>query len=84
MAYGIAGTRAAQLATRTIPIVMTGIIDPVAQGFVASLSHPGGNITGLSNLSEQPWGAPVRDRDRAEGAVTGRGGRHRSTWSWTG
>jgi putative ABC transport system substrate-binding protein len=50
--YGDAGTRAAQHATRTIPIVMTGIADPVAQGFVSSMAHPGGNITGLSNRSE--------------------------------
>jgi putative ABC transport system substrate-binding protein len=54
--YGVAGARAAQQATRTIPIAMTGIIDPVAQGFVASMAHPGGNITGLSNLSEALFG----------------------------
>jgi putative ABC transport system substrate-binding protein len=35
--------------TRTIPIVFVSITDPVASGFVASLSHPGGNITGFSN-----------------------------------
>jgi ABC-type uncharacterized transport system substrate-binding protein len=34
--------------TRTIPIVFVQVHDPVAQGFVASLSHPGGNITGFS------------------------------------
>jgi putative ABC transport system substrate-binding protein len=34
--------------TGTIPIVAVGITDPVAQGFVASLAHPGGNITGFS------------------------------------
>src|SRR5712691_812921 len=43
--------RAAQHATRTIPIVMAGTSDAVAAGFVASLAHPGGNITGLSDLS---------------------------------
>ena len=36
--------------TRTIPIVFVQVVDPVGQGFVASLSHPGGNATGLVNL----------------------------------
>ena len=48
VARGASGTRGAQRATRTIPIVMTGNYDPVGQGFVASLARPGGNITGLS------------------------------------
>ncbi len=39
---------AAQQATRTVPIVMIGITDPVESGLVAKLSRPGGNITGLS------------------------------------
>ena len=42
---------AAMAATRTIPIVMATSTDPVANGFVASLARPGGNITGLSNIS---------------------------------
>src|SRR5947207_8977620 len=37
-------------ATKTIPIVMTQASDPVASGFVVSLSRPGGNITGLSSV----------------------------------
>ncbi len=41
-------TRAAKDATKTIPIVITDIGDPVAYGFVPSLARPGGNITGMS------------------------------------
>jgi putative tryptophan/tyrosine transport system substrate-binding protein len=44
-------THAAKQATRTIPIVMTTVGDPVRYGFVASLARPGGNITGLSTYS---------------------------------
>ena len=46
-------TRAAKEATNTIPIVMAQDSDPVGNGFVASLARPGGNITGLSNLSPE-------------------------------
>jgi putative tryptophan/tyrosine transport system substrate-binding protein len=35
--------------TGTIPIVFANVTDPVGQGFVASLAHPGGNVTGFSN-----------------------------------
>ncbi len=42
--------RAAQLATRTIPVVMVTSADPIAEGFVESLARPGGNITGLATL----------------------------------
>src|SRR5580700_1583226 len=41
---------ALQQATRTVPIVFTMIYEPVAQGFVASLAHPGGNTTGFTNV----------------------------------
>ena len=40
--------RAAQQATGTLPIIIAGVLDPVGQGFVASLGRPGGNITGLT------------------------------------
>jgi putative tryptophan/tyrosine transport system substrate-binding protein len=46
-------TRSAKEATSTIPIVMGSDIDPVGNGFVASLARPGGNITGLSALSPE-------------------------------
>jgi putative ABC transport system substrate-binding protein len=44
---------AARQATRTIPIVMPTSSDPVGDGLVASLAHPGGNITGLSVMSPE-------------------------------
>jgi putative tryptophan/tyrosine transport system substrate-binding protein len=56
--YGSPATQAAKQATATIPIVMTGIGDPVRAGFVASLAHPGGNITGNTILG--PEMAPKR------------------------
>src|SRR2546425_6552666 len=53
----VVGTDAAIAAvkreTRTIPIVMTFSTDPVGTGFVASLARPGGNVTGLSNISPE-------------------------------
>ena len=45
---GPQAVRAVQHATTTIPIIMAVIEDPVELGFVTSLAHPGGNITGLS------------------------------------
>ncbi len=45
------GVRAAQKATSTIPIIMSGVGDPVGLGFVQSLARPGGNITGHSNIN---------------------------------
>ncbi len=47
---GAAETAAAQRTTRTIPIVFVSG-NPVAQGFAASLSHPGGNLTGVAILT---------------------------------
>jgi len=47
------GISAVKRETRTIPIVMTFSTDPVGTGFVTSLAHPGGNITGLSNISSE-------------------------------
>jgi putative ABC transport system substrate-binding protein len=42
--------RAAQQATKTIPIVMVSVANPIETGLVASLAHPGGNITGVTNF----------------------------------
>jgi putative ABC transport system substrate-binding protein len=46
-----AATRAVQQTTRTIPIVMSLVNDPVGSGLVASLARPGGNVTGLTVMS---------------------------------
>jgi len=50
---GSGSTRSAKEATNTIPIVMANDNDPIGNGFVASLAHPGGNITGLSRLAPE-------------------------------
>jgi len=52
--------RSAQNATKTIPIVLTGSgSDPVKAGFVESLARPGGNVTGLTNLSRELGGKRI-------------------------
>jgi len=48
---GGGSARAAMQATRTIPIVFPAAADPVLEGLVQSLPHPGGNVTGLSIIS---------------------------------
>jgi len=53
-------TRAARQATRTIPIVMTVVNDPVGSGLVASLAHPGGNVTGLTVMSPDLTGKQLQ------------------------
>ncbi|MGH8634174.1 MAG: ABC transporter substrate-binding protein [Burkholderiales bacterium] len=46
--------QAAHAATRVIPVVMLHIGDPVADGFIKSLSHPGGNMTGFAGIGDIP------------------------------
>ena len=53
LAAGPPAVRAAQAATRTIPIVMQFTGDPVAAGVVASLARPGGNVTGVTAMGTQ-------------------------------
>jgi len=53
---GTSVLKVVQQATRSIPIVFVNVIDPVGQGFVQSLAHPGGNITGLSNVESEMGG----------------------------
>jgi putative ABC transport system substrate-binding protein len=53
-------TRAAQRATKTIPIVMVTISNAVFSGFVVSLAKPGGNITGIASQSEVVLGKVIQ------------------------
>ena len=54
---GAGQIQAAKNATKTIPIVMTGLAaDPVELGFVESLARPGGNVTGLTTLFRELGG----------------------------
>jgi putative ABC transport system substrate-binding protein len=46
-------TQAAKAATTTVPIVMLGISDPVANGMVANLARPGGNVTGTALMQSE-------------------------------
>ncbi|WP_208867027.1 ABC transporter substrate-binding protein, partial [Bradyrhizobium sp. AS23.2] len=53
VAYPTPAAVAARLATKSIPIVMMGVADPVGTGLVASLSRPGGNVTGTSATTDE-------------------------------
>lgn len=56
LSAGSPGVKALQQATKTVPILFIFVAEPVDQGFVETLSHPGGNITGFAYL-ERPIGA---------------------------
>jgi putative tryptophan/tyrosine transport system substrate-binding protein len=51
VANGSPAARAAQHATQSVPVVFIGSGDPVADGFVQSLAHPGGNMTGFTTFA---------------------------------
>jgi putative ABC transport system substrate-binding protein len=68
---GERAVRAAMNATKTIPIVMTGGgLDPVEAGHVESLARPGGNVTGITNLSRNLEGKRLELLKEAIGKVT--------------
>jgi putative tryptophan/tyrosine transport system substrate-binding protein len=53
VAVGPPSAEAAHQATRTIPIVILGVGDPVALGLAPSLSRPGGNVTGYASYGRE-------------------------------
>jgi putative ABC transport system substrate-binding protein len=54
--FGTSTALAAKKATGTIPIVMTSSANPIESGLIASLAHPGGNLTGMASLSGELGG----------------------------
>jgi ABC-type uncharacterized transport system substrate-binding protein len=53
VAHSSAVMTALRPATSTIPIVVAMVVDPVGQGFISNLAHPGGNITGFSFIETE-------------------------------
>jgi putative ABC transport system substrate-binding protein len=52
----LSAVQAAMHASNSVPIVMVGVVDPVGTGAIASLAHPGGNVTGTSRSVERGQG----------------------------
>ena len=63
-------TLAAMQATKTIPIVFTGVGDPVTSGLVTNLARPGGNVTGLSGLGPELVGKRLEQLTQAVPGVS--------------
>jgi putative tryptophan/tyrosine transport system substrate-binding protein len=61
---------AAKQVTRTLPIVFTAVGDPVTSGLVTSLSQPGGNVTGLSQLAPELVGKCLEQLKQAVPGVS--------------
>jgi putative tryptophan/tyrosine transport system substrate-binding protein len=49
--FTVLAVKVVQERSRTVPIIMSGVNDPLAAGLVSSLARPGGNITGVSNMA---------------------------------
>jgi putative tryptophan/tyrosine transport system substrate-binding protein len=75
VAFGNTSARAAHRTTTSVPIVMIAGMDPVKDGLAVSLARPGGNVTGLSTLSNEmhaKWAQLIREtlpRARRIGAI---------------
>jgi putative ABC transport system substrate-binding protein len=54
--YSTPGLAAARQATSTISIVFVNVTDPVGQGFISNIAHPGGNITGFTFIEQEMIG----------------------------
>ena len=74
LANGDAAVKAAQQSTRTVPIIFIASGDPVGDGLVQSLAHPGGNLTGFA-VMEPSLGSEIA-RDAQAGRTARRPCRH--------
>src|SRR5713101_188503 len=70
LAGGTPQALAAKQATRTLPIVFAGVSDPVTSGLVTSLARPGGNVTGLSNVTPELVGKCLEQLKQAVPGVS--------------